>query len=787
MRAPPDRPPPRSFWLLVVLILLLGAGLRFASAARTPMTADEATHLSWAHQIIQGHPFTGLHENKWLYSAVLAAFQPTGPEGLWLARVLSALFGVTTTAACIALGRALDGRAAGLISGLVYATLPLAVFHERQALTEPQMAAFTTISTLLVFRLARKPRIGWVLALSLTLALAYLTKMLAITYLSLPVLGALILARRDQEGRRALALSVLSTALAVALIVPVYRLAAAGGVVAGERFRPGLENTLLGQLFSPAMAASLHADLAVILDAATCYTGWVVIALVVLAGAWALLGERRRAVAFLALPGLAFGIVPLISKTTGVDILPPRYYLPNGAPLVVLAALGLRVGAGRLATWRRGAALIAVGALLAAILGPALWFDATLIHEPRQARLARIDRDVQYRLFFDGDLTPLVEQILADWRADQVSQVRVLGYGLEVSLINNYLGPRSGLAAHADRTARAELADWLGAGDQVYWLGGCNEGDEGAERIPPEGARLELVENYYALSGTIALYRITGAEGALADAVTGRAVPEPEEMTGDHAALAAALTSGPEPDVVLVFPSSHAPALAANAGRPVVPLAVGRWPLDVTSAEATLEALNLGTDGDRVAVVLVDEAHSDPARALALALDHHLYRVSEAWYGLLHHQTYLTGPSDPPLTPVGAQFEGAITLEAVALLDRHARPGAAVRVALVWRSAASVQDSYHVFAHLVDAGGTLWAQHDGVPGGGLYPMTTWQPGEPITDRFAILLPPDLPPGDYRLWVGIYHPASRLRLPVTAGEDAGPDYALAGQVEVTAGQ
>ena len=41
--------------------------------------------------------------------------------------------------------------------------------------------------------------------------------------------------------------------------------------------------------------------------------------------------------------------------------------------------------------------------------------------------LARIDRDVQYRLFFDGDLTPLVEQVLADWRAGDAQVVATLG------------------------------------------------------------------------------------------------------------------------------------------------------------------------------------------------------------------------------------------------------------------------------------------------------------------------------------------------------------------------
>ena len=85
--------------------------------------------------------------------------------------------------------------------------------------------------------------------------------------------------------------------------------------------------------------------------------------------------------------------------------------------------------------------------------------------------------------------------------------------------------------------------------------------------------------------------------------------------------------------------------------------------------------------------------------------------------------------------------------------------------------------------HVIDSQGTLWAQHDGIPGNGLLPMTGWSPGEPVLDRIAISLPGDLPPGTYDLVAGIYQPESGLRLRVTAGGSTSPDSILLGQITV----
>jgi hypothetical protein len=53
----------------------------------------------------------------------------------------------------------------------------------------------------------------------------------------------------------------------------------------------------------------------------------------------------------------------------------------------------------------------------------------------------------------------------------------------------------------------------------------------------------------------------------------------------------------------------------------------------------------------------------------------------------------------------------------------------------------------------------------------------------VQDNHGVNLPPALPPGEYRLAVGMYDPGSGARLPVTVGEEAVGDSLLLGVVSV----
>lgn len=111
-----------------------------------------------------------------------------------------------------------------------------------------------------------------------------------------------------------------------------------------------------------------------------------------------------------------------------------------------------------------------------------------------------------------------------------------------------------------------------------------------------------------------------------------------------------------------------------------------------------------------------------------------------------------------------------VELVGYALSEASATPGSSVEVTLYWHALQTPAHHYHAFVHLLDAGGKIVAQNDGVPGEGRLPTLGWLPGEFLADRHPLYLPPSLPPGEYRLAAGLYRPVTwqRPAEPVTLG-------------------
>jgi len=103
---------------------------------------------------------------------------------------------------------------------------------------------------------------------------------------------------------------------------------------------------------------------------------------------------------------------------------------------------------------------------------------------------------------------------------------------------------------------------------------------------------------------------------------------------------------------------------------------------------------------------------------------------------------------------------------------------------LYWRARARMEASYTVFVHLTDADEQMVGQGDGVPDRGFRLTTSWREGEIIADTHVIPVRADAPPGDYRLWVGLYDPATSQRLPAFVdGERQPADRVLLDIVQV----
>lgn len=107
---------------------------------------------------------------------------------------------------------------------------------------------------------------------------------------------------------------------------------------------------------------------------------------------------------------------------------------------------------------------------------------------------------------------------------------------------------------------------------------------------------------------------------------------------------------------------------------------------------------------------------------------------------------------------------GSIRLNGYAALPMT-NPGGEVLLTLRWESIKAVEQNYHVFVHVLEEDGDIVAQRDGQPAQWMRPISTWQPGEVIVDRYGLFLPDDVEPGKYRLSIGLYDPVSGSRLPV----------------------
>ena len=219
-------------------------------------------------------------------------------------------------------------------------------------------------------------------------------------------------------------------------------------------------------------------------------------------------------------------------------------------------------------------------------------------------------------------------------------------------------------------------------------------------------------------------------------------------------------------DAVILVPAEQVYALAryGDGSLSLYPLPAEPGPL----SESDLALVEqLGAKSRRLWLVHDPSQQNDPASLLAGWLANHFYRASDTWYGPLELVLYAPAAAadrDVPLAPSQAVWENGIALQGVRILDEAVPLGQILRLELVWQTAEAVPERYKVFVHLLNSDGQVVAQRDSEPVAGTRPTTTWQPGEPIADRYGLWIPADAPAGDYRLVAGLYHPESGERVP-----------------------
>jgi hypothetical protein len=106
------------------------------------------------------------------------------------------------------------------------------------------------------------------------------------------------------------------------------------------------------------------------------------------------------------------------------------------------------------------------------------------------------------------------------------------------------------------------------------------------------------------------------------------------------------------------------------------------------------------------------------------------------------------------------QLGTSVELVGYKLWATRPTPSSTLDVRLYWHALETPDKNYHSFVHLLDANDTIVAQDDGVPGAA---TLGWLPGEYLADDLIIQIPSSVPAGTYRLGVGLYEPATGLRL------------------------
>ncbi len=118
-------------------------------------------------------------------------------------------------------------------------------------------------------------------------------------------------------------------------------------------------------------------------------------------------------------------------------------------------------------------------------------------------------------------------------------------------------------------------------------------------------------------------------------------------------------------------------------------------------------------------------------------------------------------------------------------LDSAGKPVDTLKVTLYWRADGEPERSYKVFVHVYDQEGDIVGQRDHIPGLGIRPTTSWEPGEVIADRYNVEVSAGLAPGTYSVAVGMYDADSGERVPAFGpdGERLVQDRLLLGEVTI----
>jgi 4-amino-4-deoxy-L-arabinose transferase-like glycosyltransferase len=372
---------------VLLVILLLALLLRLQELTRLPIFHDEALYLHWAQQTAKKHDL-GIALGEVSVSTfqvwLLAGLYNLAPSALWLGRFVSATAGFLTTTLCYAIARQIYARKdVAAVAALLYALLPLAVFHDRLAQNDGLLTLFLAIFLWQSISWVRHGGILGAIILIVSFGLAFLTKRSAALWIPVPILAVIILGNRARLKTLSLHLLGLMTGflLIAGLVVWLARNSVSQIAQQTLFLRPNdllslwyTNTTLVGEWFYRYLTGG----------------GIWVLLVSLINAAW----RRERHTLLLAI----IAVLPTTIFTAISVRWYPRYLAPISVPVVLLMAEGIVLlnnwGAElcvRLVKSKRVSALL-VGIVGSAVLLPMMLFAGSLATDPTTVALPAIDR-----------------------------------------------------------------------------------------------------------------------------------------------------------------------------------------------------------------------------------------------------------------------------------------------------------------------------------------------------------------------------------------------------------
>jgi hypothetical protein len=188
---------PQVFATLALAAVFLFTRMSFLTVL--PAYVDESVHLHWAHGFLDPDFIAEFSVGRWLPIRMMAFFLLLPVEPLFAARLGSVAMGLAVLLGCVLINRELFSSIEGLLAGIVYTALPYALLYDRLALADIYLVAFGTWAVYFSISAARRRSLAAVLATSVCINGAILSKPTGGVFLIFPILVSLFLLERSER------------------------------------------------------------------------------------------------------------------------------------------------------------------------------------------------------------------------------------------------------------------------------------------------------------------------------------------------------------------------------------------------------------------------------------------------------------------------------------------------------------------------------------------------------------------------------------------------------------